>query len=429
MRKDKSFILLISLMIILYVVSFFYYESNKFEEIIIKCNHSAVSEIVKETDDGFIFGRMKLYKEGDVISGNLYVPCIEKYNDEGVLIWEKEFSYPIEAKSFNKLEVLKDNSIVLLMISNFNSHSKKSEIYKSYLLKCDKNGKEIWKKYFDNSLLGPSKLVIGDKGELYLIKKMSNDRSITITKIRKDGDVVKEKSFDWGDIFFRRAMYNKAFGIVLITPCSAQIRNTTKPNEEFFEKDGIIKCIDENLNLKWNSYDCYDGKMTIFDECIYATKNNTLPDLSSTSPSTLKILDKNGNDIRKTNPRPYYLNDIITLQDYDFVLSNNHSIIILNRNGDEILEHYYKEMCPKKIIKTNDGGFFLMTCTGYMKMIPIKPMVSSIRLYYTECVVMKYDNQYRLEDHKTYNRYENVALEDLIFPLSNGKIVIIKKIK
>ena len=460
MRKDKSFILLISLMIILCLISL-YYESNKFygvkefEYFIIKSNNTDYSEIVKETDDGFIFGRMKIHKEGDTNSENLYVPCIEKYNDVGELIWEKEFNYPIEASYITLLEVMKDNSIVFYIekdnvdkerSKDYKSYVFKSEKYKSYLLKCDKYGKELWKKDFNNKLLFPyttylwyfgfnnfyknNVFVVGDNGEIYRIENKVLEGIFTVTKLGENGDVLKEKSYDWNHKFIASALFNKNIGIVLNTPYSRQISNILRTTEETYVKDGIISCLGENLDLKWKSYGYYDTKMKISNELIFAHSISTPLTSSMMSFPFLRILDNNGKDFeRNRNVKEKELgwvrfaDRIYVLQNDDYITYTNDSIAIFNKDGNMISVIEGLDSRSIKISSTNDGGFVLILQREVKELYLFHPE----NTFDTERVVMKFDNEYSLEWEESIDMYKNSAKEDLVFPLSNGKLVIIEK--
>ena len=415
------------------------------EEIVIKSNSTDFSEIVKETDDGFIFGRMKIYKEGDTNSKTLYVPCIERYDDEGELIWEKEFEYPLKGTYINKLQVLKDNSIVfcvseknaknnktysikrdekdVYLIENDNFDEEKFEDYKSYLLKCDENGKEVWKKDFNNKLLSSSDFFISDNGETYIIENTKNDSYTTIKKYGKRGDFMCEKSFDWEDKNIIKVLYNKNIGIILQDYDSSVIAYT--PNPGF--NNCFITLLDENLSLKWRKQYYTIGSISTYNDHIYITHKNYNFYTATNPLDVLLTIDNNGNYINSIIMGDY---DILNIfKNEDVILGGNYNnsyyIQIINKNNDSLTEIKDKKIISSKFTSTKDGGYIL-TLQHEVKEFE-QPENSTLSLYDTECVVMKFDNKYRLERKKTYDMYKDVAQEDLVFPLSNGKLVIIEK--
>lgn len=374
---------------------------------------------------------------------------IRKIDNHGDIVWQKEYEYTTFPGRINNLIVCDDGSFLFsIQGSNWSNDAYSRD--KSYIVKCDENGNEIWTCELDdysgelllNIFLTENEEIIA-AGNWYsrdgkqTVEREADD--IVITKVNKDGNVIEQKSFGGRDFdSVRIAKYRQGVGIIING-------YTQSHNGEFAivgkeTSKNFIALVDENLKVKWvthaddNVNFVYD-QLVVSGDFVYVLGNKYHIDNKYITSSLLTInsgfflkLDLNGNQVL-TLSRPYEdrWSDIINILDSgDLIIGsgqqNQGELLILDSKGN--VKKHLKDLKYRadEIIPTNDGGFIVKAIRD-IKTIPQPPQISCI-WYDREVVITKYDKNYQLQWRKTYDNYKDSTQIDLVLPLRNGNVII-----
>lgn len=420
-------------------------------------NPSAVTEIklgfnintydymIKETMDGFLCGQLvsTLPMVSVVTKDTKYIPEIRKLDKNGNILWKKEYDYKTYSGKLNNLLVYPDNSF-LFSIRTY-PYSNGYLFEKSLIIKCDKDGKELWRKEFDDytgSLLhnlfltGNDEIIAVGQWRTKAGKQDQNaaEDDIVVTKLDRDGNVLDQKGFGGSDFdTINTAEYDRELGIII------NGRTQSSDGDFAINKDrshaDFAACIGESLNLKWVAHG-NENESFIYDQLglsegstyVLGSLNN-----GSGAPVTgfLVKLDKNGNRVW-TKSQLYtglWGRVLSILENGDIVIGaggqNQGIIVILDKGGSEKKRFEDLKFAPNRITKTSDGGF-IVTATMDIKTVPQPLYVSSI-WFDTELVAVKYSSAYTIEWRKTYDAHKGTKDLDFALPLESGKIIIEKQ--
>jgi hypothetical protein len=395
--------------------------------------------VVKETSDGFLCGN-KITPEASQDSQHVKTnPIIRKFDKNGKLLWEKEYEYGTYSGRVNNLLVYPDNSF-LFSVQTYPYYVDNNLVSeKCYILRCDKDGEELWKRDFENfhdELL--NNLFLSKNNEIIAAgnyDKQSEDNAgsdIVIMKLDASGNLLREKRFGGSDFdYIKYAKYDKELGIV--------ISGATQSNDGDFAMDkayrniDFIALVDDSLNLKWvihmnEKESLFDDQFIILNKNIYFSTNYQNGDTSNTG---MVKLDEMGNRTwaKASLNTGMWARAIAVLQNGDIICGsgqqNNGALVVLDQMGNEKKRIKDLKYPPTAITPTDDGGFIIIS-SRTIGTVPQPPQISSV-WYDTELVVIKYSSDYKVEWRKTYDKYKDELGYDFVLPLSNGKLVVDSK--
>ncbi|MCO1603884.1 hypothetical protein [Desulfosporosinus nitroreducens] len=419
--------------------------------------------IVQETTDGILCGYeispLLSYVSSEVPKNT---PKIRKLDKQGNILWDKQYDFLSISGQINNLVAYPDGSYVFSVQTYPHSRDRDLVFEKSLIIKCDKDGRELWKQEFEDYSGDLFRyLYLTEKEEIIAVgqwlshngKQTSNGAAdIVVTKLAKDGKVLQQKGFG-GNGFenLRFAQYDKELGIIING-------TTTSRDGDFGIREDLpyadfVACLDESLTCNWvvqskeKERFVYD-QLALADGFIYllgidqgraiipATegfRNYVLGDdqgVGSSAPVSQGFLiqiDKSGNRVwKKSHLYTDWGSTMSNLQNGDIVIAsgqqNQGIMLILDKNGQEKKGLEDLKFVAKEIMPTQDGGF-IVTAIREIKTIPQPAYVSSIWSD-TELVAVKYKNDYSVEWRKTYDRHKDIKGLDYVFPLENGKIIV-----
>lgn len=415
-------------------------------EIKLGFNSDPNSSMVKETDDGFLYGSMArpgAMAAVSVVSKDIKnVPQIKKIDKTGKVLWEKEYDHKSYSGRMNNLLVYPDGSFIF-SIQTY-PYSKGTEIVfeKSFIIRCDAHGKELWKKDFEDYSGGLiQNLFLTENDEIIAVGqwRVKNGRQtkdyvaddIVITKLDRDGNVLGKKGFGGSDFdSINTARYDREFGII--------INGRTQSNDGDFAigKDrrysDFIACIDEKLDLKWVAH-AKENENFIYDQLVvekgYVYVHGVFAKGGGAPVTGFIIkLDKNGKRVW-TKSHVYsgmWGSAMSILKNGDIAIGsgqqNKGSIVIVDKNGSEKRIFGDLKFAPKTIVPTCDGGFIVIAIRE-IKCVPQPVYISSI-WFDTEVVAVKSNSDYMVEWQKTYDRYKDTKDSDFALPLEDGSIMV-----
>lgn len=397
-------------------------------------------QCVKEVEDGFLCGYISsLVSFGD-IQKQRTIPTIKKLDKEGNVVWEKQYDYEVntgmEIIPFYGLKNIisyPDGSFVFSVQMSIGLNSSE----KSFIIKCDRDGNELWKRDFDDySCEAIRSLLITEKGEIIVVGnarfmdgKQTNgeegDFNIVMTKFDKDGTILQQKSFGGKSLdMVYAAWYDKKLGIIFRGVTDSKDGEFAISNER--ENAQFTVRIDKKLNFKWvfhaneGEHFIYD-QIAIGDDCVY------IPGGFNTEPieEFLIKVDTNGKVVWKKSGlcSGLLIKAISVLKNGDIAvgtgLMNQGMLLILDKDG---IEKKREETAVDTITPIRDGGF-ITTTTREIKTVPM-PITSSTIWYDTDLAAVKYKSDYSLEWRKTYDKVKDDRGEDFAFPFEDGKIAV-----
>lgn len=417
--------------------------------------------VIKETSDGILCG----YKISPLISyvseDTKSTPKIRKIDKEGNILWNIQYDYLTISGQINNLLTYPDGSFIFSVQTEPHLSDGSLISEKSFIIKCDKDGREIWKQEFDDysgNLL--RYLFITETEEIIAVGQWSSNNGkqtsngaadIVVTKLAKDGRILQQKGFGGNDYEnLRSAQYEAELGIIINGTTSS--RDGDFGIREDLPYADFVACLDESLTCKWVVHTeekerfVYD-QLVLADGFIYvlgldqgtastpATEgllNNVLGhDQAKGSPpvtvGSLIQIDRSGNRVWEKSQQYFdWGSTISNLKNGDIIIASgqqNQGIMqILDKSGQEKKKLEDLKFTAKEIIPTQDGGF-IVTAIREIKTIPQPAYVSSI-WFDTELVAVKYNNDYTVEWRKTYDSHKDIKGLDYVFPLENGKIIV-----
>lgn len=404
--------------------------------------------LVKEVSNGYIIGVMETDSTKDPSSHKntrpYKKPVLYKIGKDGKVLWKQ--TYDLSSQYGNMTNLLTyDDGRILFSISNWPKVSMGSPAdQQSYLIQCDKKGKQIWKKGYDDyiaSLFKYTFLIEDEKiigvGEWFISDgqpTLSHDShsDIVVTYFDDKGTIINQKSFGGKDYEnCKGAIYDQSVGIIISGwSFSKKGDFVTKYSDRRYID--YIACIDESLNLKWVKHPNEDERynhdqMVVKDNMIYAVGNlygDASTDGSVSSEFVfLQKLNKDGEEILKE----YYRESMqgfakLCVLENNYVVVgigslNQGKIIIYDDKGEKahIIDNLMYE--PHEIIPTADKGFIAKSIR-IIKRLP-KPVYMSSLWKDKEVAIMKYDSNYNLEWRKIYDDYKDEIRVDFVLPLRN----------
>ena len=447
---------------------------NKYSvpEIKLQFDIGMYGNVIRETTDGYLYGNMLSLDEKSSDSWDAEkVPKIRKLDKNGKVIWEKIYDYKTYSGQLNNLLVYHDDSF-LFSVNTYPRTKDNQMVYeKSYIIKCDKSGTELWKSDFDdysgslfqNIFITSSNeiIIVGQcyskagrqtKGDASQANELNGDASqtnelngdasddIVVIKLDKSGNILNQKSFGGSDFDnLYNARYDEEIGIIINGRTQSKDGDFAANTKEVeYNNVEFVACIDNDLNLKWVVHENDKKKFitmppAISEGFIYVvgghvsgiaagSGSNAAPD------GFLMKLDKNGKKIfEKTHLfNNYWGQTLSVLNNGDIVIGtgkqNQGIIIIIDKYGNVKKELEDIKFSPGNIVPTEDGGF-ITTAHRIIKTVPQPPVISSI-WYDTELVVVKYGSNYSIEWRKTYNKYKDEMGFDFVIPFKTGKVII-----
>ena len=418
--------------------------------------------IVKETTDGILCG----YKISPLISfvseDTKSTPKIRKIDKDENILWDEQYDYLTISGEINNLVVYPDGSYIFSVQTDPRSSDRGLISEKNFIIKCDKDGRELWKQEFEDysgNLL--RYLFITEKEEIMAVGQwLSKDGKLTsygaadiiVTKLAKDGKILQQKRFGGkGFENLRFAQYDRELGIIINGTTSS--RDGDFGIREDLPYADFVACLDESLTCKWVVH-TEEKERFVYDQLalaggfIYVLGHDQG---AANTPATEGLLnyvlgqdqglgsapvsvgfliqiDKSGNRVWKKSL--LYTNlwgsTITNLQNEDIVITsgqqNQGIILILDKNGQEKKRLEDLKFAAKEVTPTADGGF-IVTAIREIKCIPQPAYVSSI-WFDTELVAVQYKNDYTVDWRKTYDRHKDKKGLDYVFPLENGKIIV-----
>lgn len=398
--------------------------------------------VIRETGDGFLCGdKAGPLTATSVSKAEKANPRIRRLDRSGAVLWEKEYEYKTYSGRINNIAVCSDGSFVF-SVESFPYFNDGGPIYeKSLLLKCDRDGNEIWRKYFDdytgeffhNLFITKSNDIIAvgqwrTKDGVQVIDAAKDD--IVITKIDTDGNIIKQKGFGGGDFeMLNISKYDESLGIL--------INGRSQSNDgDFAIKDGrssdFIACVDDSLNLKWvnlagEDYSFIYDQLAVSEGSIYVLGSHNKGGGALVEGFLLK-LDSNGKKAWQKSILYSGLwgRALSILKNGDIAISagqqNQGIIIVLDQSGMEKKRMEDLKFSPSGITPTEDGGF-IVTSNREIKTVPQPPYISSI-WYDTELLAIKFKTDYTVEWRKAYDKYKDDRGSDFVLPLADGRMIV-----
>jgi len=412
---------------------------NAVPEIKLNFPIDGANSIMKETMDGFLCGS----KATLALSGTKYPKSLmrlQKLDQEGKVVWEREYGPATFSGRMNNLLVNPDGSF-LFTVQTYPYWQENGPVQeKSMIIKCNQKGEEVWRQEFADyagELLrclfrteNNEILVVGQ--ERYADGKQNSGGvdDIMVMKLDADGRIIAQKNYGGSDFdILNMAIYDQELGLILSG------RTQSKDGEFALSRDersvDFIARIDQNLNFKW-VVQAKEKESFIYDQLAVAggyvfvlVQNRTGDAFFS---GYLIRLDREGN--RNWTTPPLYTGiwgrAMSVLAGGDIAVAagqqNQGIIVILDPNGQEKQRLEDLKFSAKDINPTTDGGF-IVTAQREIKCVPQPLYVSSI-WYDTELVATRYNQDYTIAWRKTYDRYKNSRGMDYVFPLANGKLIV-----
>lgn len=395
--------------------------------------------LIEKTKDGYLCTISEL-KATKNVTGSEMTPKVVQLDEKGNILWQKSYPYPTMTGTINHLLVLSDGSFIF-SVQTYPVSGAVEVIEKSFLMKCDAAGKELWKTnledYSGNLLNGlfltPEGEIIAigvwrsEDGEQTASHNLADD--IVMTKFDQQGKMLNQKGFGGGDFeSLYGSVYDPDFGIVISGMSQSTEGDFANENSVQYGRD-FIACIDGNLNIKW-VFNCED-KESVYDQLVIS-KGHIYTLLNAFSgqanSSTLLELDQSGQIILKEDHllKGQWSNVITVLKNEDIIIGagqfNKGTIAIIKKNGSDKEFLNDLEFSPNIILPTEDGGF-MVASHRIIKTAPQPAYISSI-WYDTELLVVKYDKDHAIEWQKTYDAYKDVLQQDFIKLFEDGKVLV-----
>ncbi len=427
---------------------------GKIKEIKADIDFFEYNDIMEKTKDGFLHITMKTVPgTGTSQWSDKKIPLIRKLSSEGKIKWEKEYDYLTVSGYITNLIVYPDDGFLFSMQVHPYYTDNKQVVENSILARCNSMGDMVWTYEFpDISGAMLKKVLVGENDEIYVVGDwgmkdgvQTQDEvcdSIVVTKFDGRGNLIEQKGFGGSDFDNVENAWVIGDGSCLLPEGSKQepspivIQGYTQSHDGDFaigdegrQRSGFIACITENMNVKWvffpeedidfnsNPFICDEGINLL---CYERTGNDSFP-------GSLQKVGIDGQLLKKTDLYHGMWGHFISgLSTGDIVAGagrqNDGIIIIMDSNGNEKKRLDNLQYEPQNIFPINDGGF-IITSTRAKKSVPQPPLISSI-WYDTELLVVKYDNQYKIEWRKTYDRYVGQMGLDFAWPQKDGSILV-----
>lgn len=380
-----------------------------------------------ELEDGFLGCDLRLIKPDERIDKVLVIHKIDK---NGELIWTKEH-----------FTLLKDPTITAFLndtAGNLYLAVRERAAQKSYILKCNSTGEEVWRREFvdlSNSLF--ENVFVTKDQELIAVGnwRLANDTQTgdhnipleaVITKLDTDGNLLLQKSLP--QVRHHLAKYDPALGVIINAAKGSIYANT------------IIK-LALDCNIEW-SFDA--AKDELFNYKVLEVVNDQILIVGNTlveghlTNSFLAKLDQNGKlvwkrenigavegvfvkDKKEKIKIEKTIEQIVVEEDGD-IITNNYDglLIIFDHLGNE--KQRLKLELGGSIKLINDGGFILSKQRILGRVPP--PFEAAREFYDTDLVVAKYDRDYKIEWRKTFDKYINSFGYDYVYILNDGTLIV-----
>ncbi|WP_113676026.1 hypothetical protein [Vallitalea guaymasensis] len=412
------------------------------EEIEVDFSMLGESSTIKKLSDGYIAVGLKKYMKSERLTKSkatfYYKPILQKLDETGKIVWNKELNQKIPSGSIRHLLVFEDDSFLFAVDSYqkwMNGGKRTHE--NNCIIKFDKEGNQLWKQEFDNYSNDMFQdIVLTDSEEILVIGEwMKGSNDIVITKLDSKGNIIKQKSFggsDYDTLYVSK--YDKDMGIVIKGRTSSQDGSFAIDSKK--EDMLFVACIDEkDLKVKWvnhfeENYSPYD-QLYIDEGLVYVAVDGGSTH-SKENKGLIITIDNEGkvsNSITHIYPEhESWALAMIVLENDDVIVGcgnrNVGTLRIFDKSGREKKIIKNLKLSPNEIIPTHDGGFIVKSVRE-IKSIPQPPIISCIWFDH-EVVIVKYDSDYNVQWRKTYDKYKESIEVEKVIPLKNGKVIVEK---
>lgn len=411
--------------------------------------------VIKEDNSGNILAAGTIMKGDDKKDSypESYVK-IMKFDVNGKILWDRNYDVSVYWGWVSNLKITSSGDFIFTVDnSTYSDPNKNWNTNFDYIVKCEKNGNVLWQnKYeyeteslFENLLITEDEEIITIgiskfEGEQPLGKhKDGISDDVILMKFDKNGKQQLQKRF--GGSNFESCVYaDYSMGTGVIFSCLT------------YSRDGDIKCgseqgktmqygrsllvgFDKNLNEKWQYFAEEDENFSFCPVIIDKDSIITLGDIGKNRSSSIWKFNNKGEKLwtlEMDNTKYSSLSSAKILDSgkiiafggrRDSMDSNWEEIIaIVNQSGklEKVISNIKAR--DEDIQPTNDGGF-LATYLQDVKALPQPKYQNRISMD-LEKIAVKYDKNYKIEWRKTYDKYKNQEKIDLVFPLSDGRVII-----
>jgi hypothetical protein len=386
---------------------------------------------VSKLSDGFVCASIEsiITKDTETNIEDKKMLVIRKFDFDGKLLMKKEIKDENYEGSLNNIISL-DNDDFIFSTNNY------YEKDKNFLIKCNNQGKVIWKKQI--STLGFDKLndyFINDKNEIILTGLSYNNEdkteeqwNILVAKLNMKGNIIKQKYFGGSDYeYIDKVKYNPNYGIVILGRTSS-IDGDFGVSEKPEMPVDFVAFINDDMNLKWVNIDekniNYEKLLLSDDEIII------LGCIRFTSNSSNVHYIKYNTDGQITyesdehNTTMYYNGNILNNGNFIFGKKskndNKDELLIYDKNN-KLVKRIDNAIACNEIIPTTDGGFIIKAMREIDK-VPQPVYISSI-WYDREVVLVKFDGNYNMQWRKTYDKYKKSTTIDFVEVLEDSTVI------
>lgn len=402
----------------------------------------AASYIFKETAGGLLCGKMGSPEISSNAQDVKKTPQIRKLDKTGKMVWKKDYDYQTHSGNINNLVASPDGSFIF-SVQTYPYVKDTGLVWeKSCLIKCDQDGKELWRRDFDDYAGGLLRhLFITENDEVIAVgewrskngRQTKDDAAddLVVTRLDKNGNVLQQKGFGGSDFdSLKTAEYDRELGII--------INGRTQSSDGDFaismarRSADFIACIDESLNLQWVVH-AKEKENFVYDQLalskgfVYILGNYAREGDTPVDGFLLKVDTRGKRVWTKARLHTGLWGRVVSVLPNGAIAigagqRNQGVMLILDENGNEKKRLEDLKFTVNKISPTADGGF-IATAVREIKTVPQPPVISSI-WYDTELVAIKYKSDYTIEWRKTYDKYKDKKGSDFAFPLSSGKLIV-----
>ena len=412
----------------------FDYNKRKVKEIHTGMSDSDFRENVPVSDGFYVRQWIKKDDAGGETHSDskIMVPVLKRYDKYAALLWTKTYDIPGMNGGACSLAEYPDGGFILA-IERWPFSDKNHTVYpESFVLRCDKNGKIIWKKSVENfSGAMLSNLVVTEKGEIITVGtwmykdgkqvKAGVDSDLVFMKFSPDGDVLLQKNFgENGNESLPKALYSDDTGLVVYYYVSADSKPTNK-----------LVCFNKDFDEKWKY---------VFDEKEYPTSYQLFISGGFIYQAGVKIsgaagekqeyffmkFDKEGNIIWRDRSMSRSITAVTLLNGGNIAIAGtegkNNYIDIINTDNIKLYSITDRKCTATSLYPLDDGGLTAVSVRN-IKTVP-QPVFASFIWYDTETVASRYGRDLTLVWRKTYDKYKGIMKTDFVYPAKDGNLLV-----
>ncbi|MCD1295511.1 hypothetical protein CUJ83_10920 [Methanocella sp. CWC-04] len=155
--------------------------------------HEWVYHLIRDSDGNYVLAGTAMSSKPAATWDVLLI----KFDDNGNIIWQKEYDTDYIEVAFNVAETSDNNYVVTGYIYPDPRNNRDSQVI---LIKVDKNGDQIWKKTYGGSSIDWGKYIVQTSEGGFLITGWSEsfgtgDRDVYVIKTDKDGNLVWQENY------------------------------------------------------------------------------------------------------------------------------------------------------------------------------------------------------------------------------------------